>query len=325
MPCHTPVKAWKLLNQTNTKSGKNVIRIWKKGNDWKDVKGRERLLLRCGYCTNCQMHKARLWSLRITQEASMYTRDSIPYNCFLTLTFDNKHLPKDQSLDIKHMQKFMKDLRQFARRGFKYEGKLYKQTEGIKFFLCGEYGEKLSRPHYHICLFNWDFIDKEIFKINNGLEIYTSRQLAQIWKNGIHSIQDLNENTAAYTARYTTKKVYKRDGDVKGYYQNRKPEFINMSKRIGKKFIDVYGLDEIYNDDTCLLGERNLKLKPPRYYDDILEKEQPNRLKLIKERRIKKAIEITKHAPPIHSTIKLDKIRLQGKARQYETDISISI
>ena len=38
----------------------------------------------------------------------------------------------------------------------------------VRYFHCGEYGEKFSRPHYHVCLFGFGFPDKVFYKEANG-------------------------------------------------------------------------------------------------------------------------------------------------------------
>ena len=94
------------------------------------------MLVPCGKCVNCKLNYAKMWSIRIMHELKDW--DSA---CFLTLTYDEEHLPKDGSLDKQDLQKFFKRLR------FNLGGRK------IKYFACGEYGEQYGRPHYHIIVF----------------------------------------------------------------------------------------------------------------------------------------------------------------------------
>lgn len=64
------------------------------------------LKIPCGRCIGCRLNRSQGWAVRITHEASLYDR-----NCFITLTYDEKHLPQDGSLVKKHFQDFMKRLR----------------------------------------------------------------------------------------------------------------------------------------------------------------------------------------------------------------------
>lgn len=130
-----------------------------------------------------------MWAVRIVHEAQMW-----PQNSFITLTYRPEDLPQGGSLNVEHYQLFMKKLR--ARNtGHK-----------IRFFHCGEYGEKLSRPHYHAILFNYDFPDKKVFSEKNGNTIYTSELLEDIWGKGFCTIGDVTFQSAAYVARYVMKK-----------------------------------------------------------------------------------------------------------------------
>ena len=81
--------------------------------------------------------------MRCLHEASLYDN-----NCFITLTFNDEYVMP--SLDKSIFQKFMKRLRRMF------------PDARIRYFMCGEYGDKLSRPHYHACLFGFDFPDLRI-------------------------------------------------------------------------------------------------------------------------------------------------------------------
>jgi len=92
-------------------------------------------------------------------------------NIFITLTYSDEHLPSDNSLHLEHFQNFMKRLRK-------------KYGENIRFYHCGEYGEQTQRPHYHACIFNFDFEDKKIWRRANGNNLYNSESLSKLWPFG---------------------------------------------------------------------------------------------------------------------------------------------
>lgn len=189
-------------------------------------------------------------------------------NSFVTLTYNDENLPSDGSLRKSELQNFMKALRH------KFEG----QT--IRFFGCGEYGEKYDRPHYHVALFGCDFPDKEIHEANfrnkrNPDVLYISSLLSEVWKKGFHTVGELNFKTAGYVARYVTKKHM---GKLKDFvYDGLEPEFALMSRGqkkgglggIGKQWFEKYYTDCYPKDYIVVNGKKH---KPPRYYDALLEK-----------------------------------------------------
>jgi len=89
----------------------------------------------CGQCIHCRANRRREWVLRILLELEKHE-----FNTFLTLTYDDVHLPGDQSLQPKHLTDFFKRLRK-------------KVEYPIRYYAVGEYGEETERPHYHIALF----------------------------------------------------------------------------------------------------------------------------------------------------------------------------
>ncbi len=225
-------------------------------------------------------------------------------NCFITLTYDDANLPEDGGLVLRHFQEFMRSLRK--RTGQK-----------IRFYHCGEYGEEckkcglsrryclcyyfdkaIGRPHYHSCIFSYDFEDKVPFKKIGDNQLYVSKQLQETWKKGFATVGNLTFKSAAYVARYITKKV---NGSMaESHYEkvNRKtgeviavrPEYTTMSRRpgIGSKFFNEFKT-EIYPDDFIIMNGR--KMKPPKYYDRQFELANEEVYKNVKKERLKTAYE----------------------------------
>lgn len=208
-------------------------------------------------------------------------------NCFLTLTYNNENLPKNGSLNLKHFQLFMKRLRKKI------------EPRKIKFYHCGEYGDKTYRPHYHAIIFGYDFPDKKHHKNSpTGEKIYISKELDKLWEKGHCTVGNATFESAGYVARYILKKVtgkdqashYERIDPTTGEIINLKPEYASMSNGIGKAWLTAYKSDVYPTDEVIVNGKQ---CKPPKYYDRILESsEDPKDQKMV--RHIKAARTRTK-------------------------------
>lgn len=240
----------------------------------------------CGQCIGCRLERSRQWAIRCTHEVSLHEK-----NCFITLTYAPEYLPKGGTLVKKHFQDFMKRLRFF-------------NGSGIRYFHCGEYGEKTQRPHYHALLFNFDFSDKILDPLDRRPEFlrqqnptYISAHLSDLWPFGRSNIGTATFESAAYVARYITKKVtgknaidhYNEIDYNTGEILNEKiPEYITMSRRpgIGHNWFKQYTSDVFPGDYVVLRGK---KMKPPKYYDTQYEILDPRHFKKIKQNRLASA------------------------------------
>jgi len=271
MPCFHPMDAW--YSKAINPSGKRGIVFSPKSAYQPD----DPIKLPCGQCIGCRLERSRQWAIRCVHEASLYEN-----NCFITLTFSPDAMMEREnpmSLDVSEFQKFMKRLRK------KYGAK-------IRFFHCGEYGELNGRPHYHACLFNFDFSDKILWKIVNDNRLYTSQSLSDLWPFGFSTIGDVTFESAAYVARYIMKKItgdaasdhYERADSSTGEIFSIKPEYTTMSRRpgIGRGWFDKYATD-VYPDDFVVMN--GSKMRPPKYYDRVLEKTRPYEFDDVKEKR----------------------------------------
>lgn len=270
MPCYHPLQAWRGAVK---ESGKRSI-VFSESRC--KVPGSS-LSLPCGQCVGCRLERSRQWAMRCVHESELYDR-----NCFVTLTFAPEHVPS--SISVRDTQLFMKRLR-----------KAY-SAERIRFFLCGEYGEKFGRPHYHICLFNFDFEDKvRIEDTRTGFPQWMSDSLSRIWPFGRAVIGSVTFESAAYVARYIMKKV---TGEAAAeHYDGRKPEFVVMSRRpgIGKGWYDRFKSDVFPSDEVVVRG---VKMRPPKYYDGLYDLDNHVGMDIVKSDRILNAME--------HSVMKFD-------------------
>lgn len=231
----------------------------------------------CGGCIGCRLEKARQWAVRCVHEASLHENNS-----FITLTYNDENLPSDMSVSKREFQLFMKKLRKAI------------SPTLVRFYACGEYGSKLSRPHYHACLFGYDFDDKVIHSINtkgkpkrnisekHSYKIYRSEQLESIWKKGFSTVGDLTMESAGYVARYCVKKI---TGEMApGHYNGKAPEFSLMSRMpgIGAEWLKKYMYDVYPKDYFTING---IKMGTTIYYDSLMKKLNPDMFAKVKERR----------------------------------------
>ena len=273
MVCYCPL--WQFDTGKKTDSGKRLLSFDRRKacRDFPDP-----IETPCGQCVGCRLERSRQWAVRLKLESQLYEE-----NAFITLTYNDDNLPPRGSLNVRDMQLFMKRLR-----------KKYSDRK-IKVMYCGEYGDEDFRPHFHACLLGVDFSDKKYFFTKNHRVVYTSEVLADLWQHkGWSTTAALEFESAAYVARYTLKKVtgqfadghYLRFDKETGEFYSLTPEFAFMSNGIGKAWMEKYQSD-VYPSDEVICRDR--RMRPPRYFDKLLEQSDPDLLEELKSDRCKDA------------------------------------
>jgi hypothetical protein len=230
----------------------------------------------CGRCVDCKKRRISGWSFRLVQECRVSSSA-----LFITFTYDDDHVPLSekgyQTLDKTDIQKFFKRLRKLHDKRY---GKQEKNTSStnrgargtlnvsnrIKYYVCGEYGTRTARPHYHAICFN-----------ANVRDIEKAWAIGRLSIGNIH-VGEVNEQTIGYTLKYIAKdrKVPLWEGD------DRQPEFSLMSKGLGKSYLTEQRIkwhkNDLLNRMYCVTPG-DIKLAMPRYYKEkIYTKHQLERI-----------------------------------------------
>lgn len=230
----------------------------------------------CGHCIACRVNQSQQWATRAMHEAA-YVSDG----CFVTLTYDNDHVPKGYNLDKRDLQLFLKRLRIT----------LYRKSLGHirAYFACGEYGTKKGRPHYHLLLLGWKPNDLVYHHESYcGDHVFTSPLLDSVWDKGYVIVGECNRSTAGYVARYQKKANVDNSGNrVKPFFlSSRNIPLSNGEKgSLGAQW--VLDNHESLRQGFIRVSDRpNLKLRIPEYYFDLLSRWFPDEYDVIKQYRL---------------------------------------
>lgn len=270
MPCYHPLKAYRSREKTSTGSYGitfNPINALVEGHF---------IWMPCQRCVGCHMDRSEQWAIRCYHESQLYQQ-----NCFVTLTYDDQHVPVSYGLELRELQLFFKRLRK----------KL--GSHKIRFFASGEYGDQGLRPHYHALIFNYDFPDKKLKAIRRGNRVYESAILQSLWTNGTNNeIGNLTYQSAAYTARYCFKKVggdkaddhYSRVSPIDGNVYRVPTEFCVMSRRpgLGTDWFHKFKSDVFPSDFLIVDGK---KRRTPKFYLKLLQEDELQKIKRARKRQ----------------------------------------
>ena len=249
----------------------------------------------CGQCIECRLNRSRKWADRCMMELQYHTQ-----SWFITLTYDNEHIPKNPMYDPdtgevyaenatlvkKDFQDFMKRLR----RAYEYAG----HENKLRFFAAGEYGSETMRPHFHAILFGLelDSDDLTLYKRNlQGDNLYNSKLISSCWKKGFSVVGEVTWQSCAYVARYIMKKHLGKDSEFYDIY-NIEPEFTLMSRKpgIARQYYEDHK-DELFDYDfvTIPTNQGSRRIYPPPYFEKLFEHDFPDQDVVERKERRKQA------------------------------------
>lgn len=300
MPCYHPLRRWwwgetdQDGKQINAKiTGWEVDTLFERPVGFGKIRGNWSAEewseeIPCGKCIGCRLEYSRQWANRCMLEAQEW-----PENWFITLTYDDAHLPFKERIDTKtgemmeeftpslyppDITKFMKDLRRYWEYHY--------GEQNIRFYACGEYGSHTARPHYHIIAFNLKLHDLQpCGRSKSGKMQWDSPAIRKIWGRGLTALGHVEYDSCAYVARYMLKK--QKGENAKEYYAEMglEPEFTRSSRRpgIAAGYFER-NKEKIYHYDEIVLPG-NKVVRPPKYYDKLYDIENPKELEEIKNAR----------------------------------------
>lgn len=203
-----------------------------------------RIYVPCGKCNFCLQRRRKEWSFRLFEEFRQAENAF-----FITLTYDDEHLPLTQdttgSLCKSDAKKLMKSINDRQRK----EG-----LRPARYYLTGEYGTNTKRPHYHLIIFN---IGKKTEKdFRDG----------KIWDKGLMYWKGVGVESIEYVTKYLI--------DSDDEYETKEKTFSIMSKRpgLGSNYMKKQSwhyTEEMKPDEikyhALFKGKKHIL---PRYYKD---------------------------------------------------------
>lgn len=241
MACYHPIPAWRRTN--------GEIRLNK------ELPDAARLQLPCGTCIGCRTTRAQHWALRCYLESLQHK-----HTCVTTLTYDDAHLPP--TLQKRDFQLWLKRLRKL-------------NASRIRYYACGEYGEKFGRPHYHAIVFGLNHRTETIAEAwqSQSRDRSTRAELGRVYTDNV-SIEAVN-----YVVNYTQKKrewrfaiAHERMDPETGELYTWQPPFQLMSR--GGRHGQGIGADakKHWQSWELFAVQNGKKISTPRYYKEEHDK-----------------------------------------------------
>ena len=226
----------------------------------------------CRKCLPCLMRRQKAWVSRLVEELSNHD-----FNYFVTLTYDDAHLPVDDNgepcFNKQHYIKLNADMRKRFQ-----QGKLRNPVSDVvlgspsfltlpkdvkyKYYLTTEYGPTTFRPHAHGV---WYGLPGDI----NLVEVL----FRTLWPYGFVSVFPANEGAAGYISKYLVSDGVGKDA----YHGNGMPPFSLMSKSLGLSYAERMGAwhrqdpKRMFTQKHGVKGSMDRYLKHKIYPDDVIQ------------------------------------------------------
>lgn len=212
----------------------------------------------CGRCFLCRQTRAFDIMVRAVAESRLYD-----FSSFVTLTCRD-----DCYNDVFRFGKL-------CRRPYQlFLKRLRKRIGRFRYLLCGEYGARTGRAHYHLIIYGHRFVDGYICSDNSWCD---SRVISDCWPYGNITCTEVTPDRIAYVSGYQLKGSY----DDKDF-----PQFVVWSRRpgLGFEWFRRNWLDMVRNNFTFILHGSPVHVSC-RYFFDKLRLFSPEDYDILKASR----------------------------------------
>ena len=227
----------------------------------------------CRKCIPCLLHRQKAWVSRLVEELRNH-----PFNYFVTLTYDDEHVPVTEDGEMCFNKQHFIKLNQDMRKRFQ-QGKLRNPVSDVllgspefielpkdvkyKYYITTEYGPTTFRPHAHGVWYG-------LPESRDVVEVL----FRTLWPYGFVSVFPAAEGAAGYISKYLVSDGVGKDSYAGG---NGMPPFSLMSKGLGASYIDRMGEwhranpKRMYTQFHGSKGTMDRYLKHKIYSEDVLE------------------------------------------------------
>lgn len=214
----------------------------------RDPKTRKVYLVPCGKCLECRRDYQNEWIFRLSQEMK-----HCPVPIFVTLTYNDEHLPLGDNGNVTQSVLCKSDLQLFLKR-LRKTGTLGQ----FRFFAVGEYGSKYNRCHYHLVI-----MPKKYVPVSVANAVIEEAWTLHNEPLGFVKVRFCTDKQVHYVCKYMNK-LDDRKHLVKPFrLYSKHLGLCYLTEQVIKYYLTSF-------DRTCPNGKYRISL--PRYYRRKLDK-----------------------------------------------------
>lgn len=244
----------------------------------------------CRKCEGCKHDREGEFVLRMKHEIESYKGNTT----FLTLTVNEENMENvfpGRELSHRPFQLFMKRLRKIL-------------PSKVTYVVCGEYGAKKNRPHYHAIIFGWKPQSEElrVVKRTPGYNLYACSTIEKCWKFGFNTVGVANESSSRYLMKYVLKQLgiekelFSIDDETGEVINYKRPYIVYPRSKqnggLGFRWFEK-NKEKIFTEGYIAGSKAEIHLSIPKYYKRKCEELYPELYQEWKKNMIERVMEDT--------------------------------